>query len=385
MFAEQRSQSFTFIHPLHTDSIPGLSSCTLQSLLHDFMRSTSIQGRFCGHHDLFLGFIIYTVVLRSLTWHQKGSQPHQIAKKKNKQQKTTECFPDFWTKFSPVSFDQNFTVASALAISSALNSSSAIFMASSGLSRMAFLTQKRRDSGILKLENVKKMEIICFMIFTELVSLSNYGQPANQSSFKLESTCKTSWFIRAPQFCQSSSPPDDLSKVSRPNLTNGALRFLKINSILAQTCVDIIYDQCIIIKYAYTYNHMLGNMQVQYLWLGNTWDHLIFGLHPASSCQGWGPTSTRPGTPAGRRTKRLASLVNIKDAVTRRIITKKVLLRPNLGRWWEKTKKCLETDFLVKKNDQKDNCLVKLLGIFILWPTRHPHAAVVRLKGRMSK
>ena len=37
-----------------------------------------------------------------------------------------------------------------------------------------------------------------------------------------------------------------------------------------------------------------------------------------------------PGPPAGRRTKRLASLVNIKDAVTSRIMTKKVLLSPNL-------------------------------------------------------
>ena len=36
------------------------------------------------------------------------------------------------------------------------------------------------------------------------------------------------------------------------------------------------------------------------------------------------------GPPAGRRTKRFASLVNIKDAVTSRIMTKKVLLSPNL-------------------------------------------------------
>lgn len=36
------------------------------------------------------------------------------------------------------------------------------------------------------------------------------------------------------------------------------------------------------------------------------------------------------GPQAGRSTKRLASLVNIIDAVTNKIITKKVLLRPNL-------------------------------------------------------
>ena len=38
--------------------------------------------------------------------------------------------------------------------------------------------------------------------------------------------------------------------------------------------------------------------------------------------------------PAGRSTKRLASLVNIIDAVTNKIITKKVLLRPNLSLFW---------------------------------------------------
>lgn len=40
--------------------------------------------------------------------------------------------------------------------------------------------------------------------------------------------------------------------------------------------------------------------------------------------------SAPQGPPAGRRTKRFASLVNIKDAVTSSIMTKKVLLSPNL-------------------------------------------------------